>query len=150
MNKKIYVDKGIEGFGVFAKKPIRSGETILVFGGKEIVNPRTDNYILQTGKNKYMRVNGRERFVNHSCNPNSGLKNSTTLVAIRDISKGDEITFDYSTCVGDEWKMKCLCKSKNCRKIIKAFRYLPKSLKKKYIKMKIVPRWVDLYFYCPK
>ena len=39
----------------------------------------------------------------------------------------------------DNWEMNCKCGSKNCRKIIKNFKYLPKKIQQKYIKLKIVP-----------
>ena len=36
------------------------------------------------------------RFINHSCEPNSGIKGTKKVHAIKDIFKGEEITFDYS------------------------------------------------------
>lgn len=36
-------------------------------------------------------------FVNHSCDANSGMEDSVTVVALRDISQGDEFTIDYGT-----------------------------------------------------
>ncbi len=73
-------------------------------------------------------------YINHSCNPNSGLiiKNEkVNLIAIKNIKNGKEITYDYSTTINeDNWKMRCNCGSKICRKIIKDFKYLPKNIKK--------------------
>ena len=52
---------------------------------------------------------------------------------MKPIKKGDEITIDYSTTVGENyWKMTCLCGSKNCRKIIGPYKFLTRKLKKKY------------------
>ncbi len=56
-----------------------------------------------------------ERFVNHSCDANTSVKNKCDI-ASRDIKKGEEITSDYSN-QGVEL-FKCCCGSKNCKKII--------------------------------
>lgn len=53
---------------------------------------------------------------NHSCAPNAGFNGHIELVAMRDIAAGEEVTFDYATCLttgfGD---MDCLCGTSNCR-----------------------------------
>jgi len=57
--------------------------------------------------------------LNHSCNPNAGFLENYNLVAVRDIKKGEELTWDYSTYESNpNFKMKCLCGSKNCRTTI--------------------------------
>ena len=62
------------------------------------------------------------------------------IFATRDIKKDEEITFDYSMIVADEWKLKCSCGSPSCRKIIGKYRDLPDELKKKYDKY--IPAWI--------
>jgi len=55
-------------------------------------------------------------YVNHSCDPNAGLANDRTLVAIRDIPLGDEIFVDYGTFETVEgWEMQCSCGTSLCR-----------------------------------
>jgi len=39
-------------------------------------------------------------YINHSCDPNSGVQGHIDLVAMEDISSGSEICFDYWTVVG--------------------------------------------------
>jgi hypothetical protein len=57
--------------------------------------------------------------INHSCDANCGQLDSVTLVAMRDIAAGEQLTFDYamsSTAPGlvvDAFD--CLCGTKNCR-----------------------------------
>ena len=89
---------------------------------------------------------GLNDFLNHLCNPNSGLKiegKRVTLIAIKNIKKGKEIKWDYSTTMDeDDWELDCKCGSKNCRKRIKDFKYLPKKLRQKYIKLRIVPEYI--------
>ena len=59
------------------------------------------------------------RFVNHSCDANTTAKNFSD-VAKRDISKGEEITADYTEELPSNTYMECKCGSKNCKKIIKS------------------------------
>jgi len=56
-----------------------------------------------------------ERYVNHSCNPNTKVNNFSDI-AIRNIEIGEEITSDYSG-QGLE-KFKCKYGSEDCKKII--------------------------------
>lgn len=53
---------------------------------------------------QYLDLNELSRTFNHSCNPNSFIKGKNELVALRDIKKGEEITFDYSTTMDDNEK----------------------------------------------
>jgi hypothetical protein len=41
----------------------------------------------------------------------------------------------------DEWEMDCKCKSKNCRKRIRDFKYLPKEIQEKYLRLGIIPKY---------
>ena len=58
------------------------------------------------------------RLINHSCNPNcevygTGLK--VWVYAIRDIKKGEELTYDYGFGYDENYKdFPCYCRSKNC------------------------------------
>lgn len=53
---------------------------------------------------------------NHSCNPNAGFRGALHLVALRAIAAGEQITFDYATCMTDNFgDMSCSCGSHNCR-----------------------------------
>ncbi|MFA7209123.1 MAG: SET domain-containing protein-lysine N-methyltransferase [Parcubacteria group bacterium] len=56
---------------------------------------------------------------NHSCEPNMGYDKKGSLILIKNVKSGEELTHDYGFSVTDpEYKMPCLCGSKNCRKII--------------------------------
>ncbi|NES69106.1 MAG: SET domain-containing protein [Okeania sp. SIO2D1] len=75
--------------------------------------------------------------LNHSCNPNCGIKpnefNGYNLVAMIDIGRGEEITFDY--CMS-EWisiaVKNCNCQSDICRGIIKGGKFLSSETLDKY------------------
>lgn len=87
------------------------------------------------------------RYVNHSCEPNAGVgkyNNQLFLFAASDISPGCEITFDYSTILGDDdiWTMRCRCGQKSCRRRIRRFGSLPSALKHRYLMNGLVPRFI--------
>mgnify|MGYP001573536985 CR=1 FL=1 len=141
MELKIEVrNSGFDRKGVFAIKDLKKGEVVNVWHPKKIVieeemkNLPEDeqNHTTPEGKGNYMVMGEPERFVNHSCDPNTYVHNKTDI-ALRDIKKEEEITSDYSINGIDSWEMKCLCGSKNCRKIVYGdFFKLPKSIQKKY------------------
>jgi uncharacterized protein len=153
----------ISGKGVFASKKIQKGQTIYVLKGEEIdldeLIKRCNEYTespsdpLQIEREKYIDLEEFSRSFNHSCNPNSFVKGKNKLVALRDIQKGEEITYDYSATMNDYeekivkagrslWTCKCNCKSKNCRGVIDQFRKLPKELQEFYLKNKLAAEHV--------
>jgi len=150
----LYLGDTKVGKGVFADKDFKRGEKIIDFKGKlmkreelpKLDKPEDDRYV-QIDKNGYLGPsNDFDDLFNHSCNPNSGLiiKNGKgTLIAIKNIKKGEEITWDYSTTMDeDNWEMDCLCGTKNCRKRIRDFKYLPENIQQKYVKLGIVPQYI--------
>ncbi len=138
------------GKAVYANKKFEKGEEIIEFKGELIeydnLPKKVDHYI-QIGKTLNMGPSGDfDDFINHSCNPNCGLivnDTKVTLIAITQIRKDEEISFDYSTTMDeDDWEMDCLCEDKECRKRIRDFKYLPKEVQDKYIKLGIVPKFI--------
>ena len=107
---------------------------------------------LQIGDEEYLDLDETSRTFNHSCAPNCFVRGSVDceLVALRDIKKGEEITFDYSTTVNENdekiqnarfayWMCPCHCGSPLCRGIIDQFKTLPKKVQNFYIKNKYMP-----------
>ena len=81
--------------------------------------------------------------MNHSCDPNCVYKFETiarkSVVAVRDIETGEELTHDYTACSIDQfggnyhWTLKCNCGSANCRKQVNGdFLQMPAEWQKKY------------------
>jgi SET domain-containing protein len=153
MDEKIIIKKSKHGKGVFAARDIKKGEKIQEFTGNIIdyddfpkdYDPENDHYV-QVDKRKYMGPSGNaDDIFNHSCDPNAGLRinKEVFLVAIKDIKKGDEITWDYSTTRDeDEWEMNCSCGSIICRKKVRDFKYLPREIQLRYKKLGIIPKWI--------
>lgn len=153
----------IAGNGVFAKKEIKKGETICFLDGErcsldEIINrvemgSEVESDPLGIDYELYIDLDELSRSFNHSCNPNTFLKHQCEMIAIRDISKNDEITFDYSTTMhyneskilerGHQlWTCKCSCGAENCRKIIDQFKTLNEKEKTYYIDNKYLPDFI--------
>jgi len=57
-------------------------------------------------------------FLNHSCDPNVGFAGNVVLVAMRDVSPGEELTTDYALFDDYEGSMRCRCGSASCRGIV--------------------------------
>jgi SET domain-containing protein len=103
----------IHGYGVFARRPIRKGATILEYLGDRLTHSQadaryekkatTDNHtFLFTVDAKTVidaGVNGNEaRYVNHGCDPNCESVNRGKKIfieALRAIRRGEELAYDY-------------------------------------------------------
>lgn len=78
-----------------------------------------------------------EWYFNHSCNGNLGFDKNGDFVALKDIKKGEELSYDYGLIESNpKFKMRCKCNSNDCRKIITGndWKFLIKDKsKKRYI-----------------
>ncbi|MBA4318325.1 MAG: SET domain-containing protein-lysine N-methyltransferase [Flavobacterium sp.] len=133
------------GRGVFAKNKIKKGEILVVYGGyvmtikefetlpeelKEFSYHISDDLLFGPIRKEDV---GMGEYFNHSCHPNAGFRDVITLVAIKNISKDEEVTFDYATCMTSEiLKIECGCGKKNCRKKITGNDWKKPELHKKY------------------
>lgn len=147
----LYVSFSELGFSVFTKKSIKKGQLIYLFQGElidyeetKMINDDTGECrALQFDDNKYINTNAPGRYINHSCDPNAGIRNKFELIAIKDINENSEIRFDYSTTMDeDDFTMECMCGSNNCRKIVDDFKKIPVDRQKEYIEMGIVSEFI--------
>jgi len=138
-----------KGTGVFASRNIPAGDAVLKMHGDIVDLEKVWDHaiFLQVADRQFLGPSGfADDYINHSCEPTGGivqLNDELILKAVRDIEMGEEITFDYSTWMNnDYWTMECRCDSINCRKLILDFAYLDVKLQFKYINMDIVPGFV--------
>lgn len=144
----------IQGRGVYAASSFAQGEIVLEFLGKHMrkqdvpVNPSGINdRFIQIALDEYIAGSGDvDDYLNHSCDPSCKAEvngGRCFLVALREIRAGEEITFDYATTMcNDDFTMKCRCGASNCRGVIREFRYLPQSVRERYIEARMVPSYV--------
>lgn len=136
---ELIIKESKTGQGSFAPRDIKKGEIILQSSGESYTDKEIDNLIdadkmrpddpLQIGDDEWLELNKESYIVNHSCDPNAGLRKKGELFALRDIKEGEEITYDYSATVpiGNDWTMDCFCGSEKCRKVIGNITSIPKE-----------------------
>jgi len=149
------------GFGVFANRDIKKGETIKILSGekvsleeclKRIENGSEDNNDpLQIGRDLYMDLDRFSHAFNHSCSPNAGLRKTSELFAMRNIKKGEEVTYDYSLTVGpnnppSEFTMECACGKSHCRKSIGNILTIPDEIFSKYVREDALQDYIKIEF----
>ena len=127
------------GRGVFAKAPIKKGEEIAAFDGPFFDDDFDEwtkdllNHSIQCGKALWRDSKGIARLINHSCDPNCGIRGKFKVVAMRDIEKGEHLTWDYEmTERSTWWKMRCRCGSPLCRKRIGDYKNMPREARARY------------------
>ena len=80
-----------KGRGVFAMEKIRKGEELATFDGRvygwssKFWNDDLYNHVIQFAERKWRDSAGIARIINHSCDPNCGIKDFFRIVAMRDI-----------------------------------------------------------------
>ncbi|MCF6209128.1 MAG: SET domain-containing protein-lysine N-methyltransferase [Gammaproteobacteria bacterium] len=126
-----------KGEGIFATKSFTVGDTVMIGVIKEVLNGN-HSHASQVGENKFVLHDGLVTKVNHSCDPNCGVRENETgahnFVAIKEISVNEEITFDYAmrNYIIDYFPQKCMCGSEGCRGRITGWKDLPDKKKKAY------------------
>jgi hypothetical protein len=154
LEKLLRIASCSNGKGVISSEDIQAGDMILFLGGpifseNEIpfLAEPTNDYFLQIDEDLYLGPSGEvDDYINHSCNPNTGLvfsENRLGMKAIDFIPKGSEITYDYSTTMHGSWgTMTCNCGAPNCRKKIINFIEIPVSIQQRYLELGIVPDYI--------
>lgn len=142
-DERTKLDESKFGLGVFANKEFKRGEYVMTLSGQLITEAESlmdkfiDDHSVQVGHNLYLGPgNQMDDYLNHSCDPNAGIKRDSSgsiiLKAIKHIYKDEEITFDYSTTIEDGWTLQCGCGTKRCRKLVVRWSALPENVKRYY------------------
>ena len=112
-----------KGDGVFAVRPFLVGDTVMV----GVVQRRlavNHSHASQVSRTEYVELGGLSSKVNHSCDPNCGVRGNPSggydLVARRALTPGDEITFDYAmrNYQVEHFPAPCRCGSALCRGVV--------------------------------
>lgn len=118
------------GRGVFATAPIARGTRLLACGGWLSVTHllNDDWFAMQVGPELWLcsTGDGLDDCLNHACEPNAGfLTGEPVLFALRDISIGEEICWDYSTSIAaPDWALDCRCDLPGCRRVVRSWHAL--------------------------
>lgn len=137
----------LHGLGLFAKEPIKKDEVVVIWGGNfmnesDALNIMRPGKVLQQIDNDLFDVFDYETRHedpsynhNHSCDPNTWMKDEVTITARRDIEAGEELTIDYAMFViDDDYVMagECKCGSGMCRHKITGKDWQIKDVQKRY------------------
>jgi uncharacterized protein len=136
----------IHGRGLFARTEIAKDEIVAVKGG-HIVDGRTlreritavlGPVEIQIDDNLFIApLTNEERelsmlYLNHSCDPNLGMRGEITFVAMRGIHAGEELTHDWAMTDNDDYSVECNCSASNCRQILAGKDWQRTDLQKRY------------------
>jgi translation elongation factor P/translation initiation factor 5A len=115
-------------------KPIKENDVITKFSAAStLANP---SYLtIQTGIDQHITLYPVHlQYINHSCHPTVFFDTTTfNLVALKDISIGEELTFFYpSTELDMAQSFICNCGSNSCLADVKGAKYLSDNEIKKY------------------
>jgi SET domain-containing protein len=126
----------IAGQGLFAGQEIKQGTKIIRYIGEKITHEESERrlaagnaYIF--GLDERYSIDGSTRkntarYINHSCNPNCQTEQFGCIiwiVAIRDITAGEELTYNYGYEMNDEPPEACHCGAQHCCGYILGPRY---------------------------
>lgn len=144
--------------GLFATKKIPCDQEIIQYVGEKISKKEGDERAIALAEERegtgdasvYMFIldddwdvdgnvpHNTAKLINHSCEPNCEaqiIDDEIWIVALRDIPKGEELTFDYGFDLDHYEDHPCRCGSANCVGYIVAKEYWP-DLKKALAKKK--------------
>ena len=126
----------IAGRGLFTAQAIKQGTRIIQYTGEKIPKGESDQRLAE-GNNYIFQLNARydidgkarrnkARYINHSCDPNCTVQLTTRtiwIVALRDISPGEELTYNYGYELDDAPAHPCTCGAETCCGAMVASRY---------------------------
>lgn len=126
-----------KGDGVVVTRAFAAGETVMVgFLVGELTG--NDAHATQVSSGRWARHGGLGTTVNHSCEPNCGVRlndgQAFDVIARRPIGAGQEVTFDYAmrNYTIDHFPAVCLCGAPRCRGSVTGWKDLPAARKADY------------------
>jgi SET domain-containing protein len=136
----------IHGRGLFATANIAKDEIVAVKGGhiidrktlREQITPKLGPVEIQIDDHLFIApVSDEERelsmlYLNHSCDPNVGVRGEITFIAMQNIRPGEELTHDWAMTDDDDYSVECNCGAPDCRRILTGKDWQRPDLQKRY------------------
>ena len=139
------ISSRIAGRGLVATDRISAGELVAVKGGHivttkqlhELPDPLPNSEVQIADGLHLVAVSPEEYepvmlFINHSCEPNVGFSGNIVLVAMRDVTAGEELTTDYVLFDDYDGQMPCHCTTASCRGTIDGHDWRRSDLQRRY------------------
>jgi uncharacterized protein len=126
-----------KGDGVFSCRAFARFEIVIVGFIERDLEGNTA-HASEVGPGKYVLHGGLMSKVNHSCDPNCGVRlnadGAHDLVAMRQIASSDEVTYDYAMRNSrlQHFPRVCKCGTRICRVSIKGWCELPQEVRVRY------------------
>lgn len=122
----VKVKRSSAGLGLFATRPIKRGERIVEYFGREISKAEeyssTSKYLFEINSRKTIDGTQRDnvaRYINHSCKPNCEptiVKGRVWIDAIKNIKADEELSYDYGEEYVNEHIKPFGCRCVGCHK----------------------------------
>src|SRR5215471_8735219 len=127
-SRSFRIGRSVTGFGLFATKPIKRAAYIATYRGRRISAEEAERRERRGAKYMFeltsrWTIDGSPRwnvarYMNHSCWPNAkpvARKGRIVFVALREISPGEEITYNYGKEYYDYFIRNGGCRCAGCR-----------------------------------
>lgn len=141
---KSEVSENSYGKSLIATEDLPEGTIVEIFEGVIVsyndVPEKEKCYAIFVGEineDKWMLYKTNARYANHSCDPNCFVGDDLKIITIKDVKKGEELTYSYNGCYDGEdpkelfwdpaWNFECKCGSEKCQKIIDRYRLITSS-----------------------
>lgn len=119
------------GTGLFATEIIQPDEIVAIKSG-DVLREREAKALAEEIGDYYLQIDSDHFFsprtiedvpanalqINHSCQPNVGLRGSVVFIALETIFPDTELTYDVAMTTAHEYSLQCNCQKENCRKVI--------------------------------
>jgi len=124
-----------KGWGIFTLRRFSPGEKL--FGSERLATQDApDSHTVQKGFGEHIYMSLPARFINHSCDANTGIRDNEQaydFFALNQIDEGEELTWDYEAAEFESISIdECLCGSEKCRKNIRGFKYSHATIRAQY------------------
>lgn len=118
------VGRSRTGLGLYAEESIRKGACIIEYTGRRVSKKEEETsrskYLFEVNKKKTIDGASRKntaRYINHSCRPNAEIEirnKRVFIMALRNIQKGEELSYDYGEEYFDEHIRPKGCRCMKC------------------------------------
>lgn len=116
---------------MFARRSWQVGDLVISARVTALAAERT-THSFQTSINTHCEFDEPARLVNHSCDPNLGIRDNEfgafDFIALRAIADREELTWDYATSEYHSIAVpECHCGTAVCRRTIPGYKYLTRT-----------------------
>jgi uncharacterized protein len=133
----------VHGQGLHTTASIAQGETLMVWGGiayaqtdlgTELVPANISYSVVAEGVLLAGPEDGKDYFLNHSCEPNVWMEPELSVVASRAIDAGEELLIDYALVESEDGYLieACTCVSQQCRGLITGLDWTRAEIQRRY------------------